>query len=164
MLDENVPPLVIRHRDRFRTQALDCLELGVRRAVGHDGSASNAKPPCIPGDTLRHVPGAGGVDACLQRAGIEPRDRIAGAPYFERPDRLQVFELEVELAGASVVEPDQRRARHDAVQALPRLFDVYERDRVRLAIAQGIAGGGDAGSRAKSRNATASPTPTATAP
>src|SRR5260370_18777127 len=120
MRDENVPPLVIRTRGRFRAEALDRLELGVRRAVGHDGSASNAKPPCIPGDTLRHVPGAGGVHACLQRAGIEPRDRIAGAPYFERPDRLQVLELEAGLAGASVAEPGQRSAWHDCGRAPPR--------------------------------------------
>jgi len=164
VLDENVPPLVVRQRDRFRSQALDRLELGVRRAIGHDDGASNSESPRIPRDTLRHVPGAGCVHARLQRAGIEHRYRIGGAANLERSDRLQVLELEIELAGASVVQTNQRRARHDAVHALTGILDVFERDRVRLAVAHGFVAGGDTGSWAKRRNASASTTPTATGP
>jgi hypothetical protein len=96
--------------------------------IGHDDRAGDPELARDPGDALAHVPGGGGDDAGLQLVRWDLEDRVARPAQLERADRLQVLELEVDLAVAVVAQPDERRAQDAARQALARGLDLGERD------------------------------------
>src|SRR5713226_9419652 len=151
----HVPPFVVRQRDRLRPESLDGFQLHARGAVRDDRGAPDAKPPGVPRETLGHVAGAGCVDAGRQRRRIEHSERIRAAPNLERADRLQVLQLQVELARAAVLQSDQRGGRQDPGEALARLLHVVDYERIGRAVAHCFVAGGMAGSWARTRRATA---------
>ena len=116
----------MRDLDRAAAEALDRGQLRLGRVVGHDDRAGNLELPRGPGDALGHVPGARGDDAGLQLLGRDLEDGVQRAAELERADRLEVLELEVDLA--RVLEAHERRARDAAGQPLPRGPDLGERD------------------------------------
>ena len=103
-----------------------------RRVVRDDDRARDAQAARVPGDALRHVAGARRVDAA--RAALA---RGAGAIALPRPaeleraDRLEVLELEPDLAGdrRRRSSANERRAQGGAGDALARRADLVERDR-----------------------------------
>src|SRR5260370_688046 len=83
-VQEDLPPDIKRHCDRPCTQAFDGCQLGARRVVGHNHRAGDAQPTGVPGDALRHVAGAGRVDAPGQLIRWCGRDSVAGPTQLER--------------------------------------------------------------------------------
>jgi hypothetical protein len=86
-----------------------------------------------PRQALRHVACAAGIHTTRELLFRELRHRVVRAAQLEGAHRLQGLELEPDLAGARVVEPDGGRARNHAMQALTRGLHVGELDRIRLA-------------------------------
>jgi hypothetical protein len=96
--------------------------------LGHDHRAGDAELARDPGDALAHVAGGRGDDPGLELAGRNLEDGVGSPAQLERPDRLQVLELQVDLPVAVVPELDERRAQDAARQALARRLDFRERD------------------------------------
>ena len=125
---ERLPPAVVGHLVDPRAEPLHRRELGLGRVVGHDHRAGHAELARDPGDALAHVAGGRGDHAGPQVVRRDLEDGVACAAELERADRLQVLELQVDLAVAVVPEPDERRAQDAACQALACGLDLGERD------------------------------------
>src|SRR6266540_346663 len=94
---ERLPPALVRNLHDRASEALDRLELRLRRVLGDDHRARDARLPRGPSDPLGHVAGARGDDARLDLLARSLPDRVRRPPDLERADRLQVLELEVDL-------------------------------------------------------------------
>jgi hypothetical protein len=94
--------------------------------VRDDHRAADAELARDPGDSLAHVPGCRRDDAVLQLLGRDLQHRIAGAAELEGADRLQVLELQVDLA--VVLQLDERRAQDAAAESLACRLDLVEWD------------------------------------
>src|SRR5262245_55597868 len=91
------PPLVKRDFDNAPAESLDRFDLRVGRSSGRDHCARNAKPARAPRHTLGHVTCRRRNDSALELLRWQVKNCIRGAANLERSNRLQVFELEVDL-------------------------------------------------------------------
>src|SRR3954453_22689839 len=93
-------PVLDRHQLDLAAEALDRVDLGDRRSVGHDDDALDTQLPGRPGDALRHVAGAGGPDTPSERLFSSGLHGVVRATKLERADGLQAFKLEIDLGRA----------------------------------------------------------------
>src|SRR5262249_31078347 len=105
---ERLPPLVERDFDDPGTQPLNGLELGFRSRFSGYYGASNAEIASFPGHALSHVARRGGKNPAAELLCRNVADCIGRSANLERPDGLQVLELEIYLGRRiSSVELDQ---------------------------------------------------------
>ena len=121
-----------RHANVARAESLDRGELGFWRSLGHHDRAGKTELAGDPGDSLRPVSGARGEDTpvqFVQRGGRGFGEGVHGASELERPDGLQVLELEVYVPmGLGGVESHQGRPEHFAGDGLTGRFDRGQRN------------------------------------
>ena len=124
-----------RQLDRRRAIPDDVRQLHPRHKVRNVDSRWNPERAGRPGDGLRHVAGAHGPDAVRQGGFALLRHRVVGAAQLEGANRLQAFQLEVDLRAEIVrIKPHQRRAENDAPRPLTRGADLFERNRIPVRI------------------------------
>ncbi len=126
VIQKHLPPAVERHRDGPRAQPLERGELDRGRMVWHDRGEGDVALAGTPGEALRHVARARGVDPLGDLLVAEGADGVAGPADLERADRLERFELEPDLPRAVVGQPDQRGAHRGVFDPLARLPDGIE--------------------------------------
>src|SRR3989442_929661 len=96
--------------------------------IGYNHCARYVHCPGVPPNTLRHVACARGIDTIGERCFGRQGHGVTGASQLERPDRLKVFELEVEFSGKIfVIESYQRRAVYMTLNAPLRRLDFIKR-------------------------------------
>ena len=140
-------------------EALDRVELRLRRVVGHDDRRRHAALPRGPGDALRHVAGARRDDA------VRPSPRrgacriaLTAPRILNEPIGCRFSSLSQISAGASDLQPDERRAHRGAGDPLARALDLGERDQnVDLGADALLAAPCATTSSAAARSSTASP-------
>src|SRR6476620_681248 len=93
------PPLGKLNFDDTSTKSFDCFDLRLRRRLGRDNRAGNAKLTRPPGYSLRHVTCRCSQHSARQYLRLDMAHRMRRTADFKRADRLQVFELEVNLCG-----------------------------------------------------------------
>jgi hypothetical protein len=95
----------------------------------HDYRARDAEFASRPGHALAHVAGACGDDALLQLFLRRLEERVKSSSQLERPDRLEVLQLQMDLAGVlRCIEADKRCADDLPGQPFTCLPDCLERD------------------------------------
>jgi hypothetical protein len=94
--------------------------------LGHDDRGRDPELSRDPGDALAHVPGSRSDDAVAQLLGRDLKHGVRGAAELERADRLEVLELEVDLA--VVLEADERRAKDAPGEPVAGSLDLGQRD------------------------------------
>src|SRR5207249_5912829 len=100
----------------------------------------------MPCEGLRHVSRTAREHAAGPLGRGEQRNRIARTADLERPGRLEILQLQVDLRGRIVrVESEERRAHDQSLDALSGGLDRSEVEQVRHAGPQGeaAAGAGD---------------------
>ena len=63
MRDDHLPPVVEGHLDDLASEPFDRGQFRSWCVVGHDDATRDSESPSVPGDSLRHVPCACGVNA-----------------------------------------------------------------------------------------------------
>jgi len=130
VVEHRLPPLVERDPDDLAAEPLDRRGFRQRSTFRHDDPAANAEPPRAPGDALSHIAGARRVDAVRQGLPACDRHRVGRAADLERPDRLEVLELEQDPRAAVLdAEANERRSHGDALDSSPGGLDLGERNR-----------------------------------
>ncbi len=128
------PALVVRGADDRRAEPFDGADLRVGRRVHDHHRAARAGFARGQRDPLRGVAGAHGPDAVLQLCGRQLPHDVVRAANLERADRLQRFELQIEIR----LELDERRANRRIVDSRRRVADRSQGD-----VSVGHAGGQD---------------------
>src|SRR5438876_2099456 len=144
--DADLPDLVPRELNDRRPEPPDRGELRRRRGVRDDRGARDSEPSRMPREGLGHVAGAAREHAVTSLFRRQEGDRIACTPDLERPGRLQVLQLQVDLRRRIVdIQADERRPDDQAFDALSGGLDGREVEHVLHARPQGAAGEADAG-------------------
>ena len=126
---DRTPGFVICATDDRRAETFDRAHFRLGRGVHHHHRAARARLARRERHALRRVPGADRPDALLQRGGVELPNDVVRAADLERSDRLQHFELEIELrAAVRQLHPHQRRADCGAVHRSRGVADGGERN------------------------------------
>ena len=121
---DRLPALVVTGLDEPGAEPFDSGQFGRRGGVHHQDGAVRAQRARGQGDPLRRVARADRPDALRQIGGRQLSQGVVGSSNLERPDRLQGFELQVQLrirAQAGILgrrEPHQRRAGDDRVHCV----------------------------------------------
>ena len=110
-------------------EPLDGSDFRLWRVIGDDDGAGDPESSRVPGHALRHVACARRVRPLSQALFAGEQHGIPGAANLERADRLQVLELEPDLAvDVGQLEPNERRADDEPQEPLACGLDVGERD------------------------------------
>src|ERR1044072_6573376 len=121
---KRTPPVRNLNFEHTPDESFDRLHLRIGCSIRRDHRAPNAKRARTTRNSLGHLSCRRCHDPAFQIARRQMRDRIRRATNFERPDRLQIFQLEINLRGRGVdVKPDQRRANRRVGDPSARLFD-----------------------------------------
>src|SRR4051794_6102962 len=99
MFDQRLPPSIERHLDDTPAESLDRIDLGLWCMVRHHNSTGDAKVPGAPRDPLCHVAGARRVGAAGEAVRVGAQHGVRRATKLEGTNRLEVLELEPDLAG-----------------------------------------------------------------
>ena len=91
--------------------------------------AANPHPPRAERHSLRHVAGRRGQHSALQPLPRSSRHHVRRSPDLERPNRLQVLQLQIDLRRRVRIAPHQRRAQRHRSNVAPRFFHLGQRDR-----------------------------------
>ena len=97
VLDHGTPALVVRRLHDAGAEPFDGAELGLGCGVHHHHAARRTDLARGERDALRGVTGAHGPDALRQLLRAKLSHRVIRAADLERSDRLQRFELEIDV-------------------------------------------------------------------
>src|SRR6185369_16651533 len=123
------PGAVVGDGHNGRAKRAHAVELGLRRGFDRDDRARDAILPSGVGDALTRVAGADRPHAARARLVRQCSDGIGTAADLVGVSRLQVFELQPDVAAITGVDLHQRRPQNGALDALTRRFDVRKRNR-----------------------------------
>ena len=115
--------------DHPATEPCDGLELDFRRSLRRHHRTGDAQLARSPGNALRHVPGGRREYAAPQLGRRKLSHGISRAANLERADRLEVFQLQVNLCRkVKTVQPDEWRAQRRSGRPPARIFNGRESD------------------------------------
>ena len=118
-----------------RTEFLAVADLDERRVFRHHDRRGNAKELALIGQGLGVVAGGGRDDAALLLFRRQLREGVARAAFLEAAGALQVLELAENLHARDLAQRNRRlagRIINRAIDSLPCLFDVFQRDHARV--------------------------------
>ena len=122
-------------QDDGRAELLAVADLDERRVFRHHDRRGNAKQLALIGEGLGVIAGGGRDDAALLLFRRQLRQGVARAAFLEAAGALQVLELAENFHARDLAQRNRRlagRIINRALDSLPRLFDVLQRDHVRV--------------------------------
>jgi hypothetical protein len=125
------PPLRQRTHVDARSQAAQLLEFRLRCVRGDDGRRGDSEAACHEGHAKRAVARARGVDPGAQIRRRSRQHGVAYGPDLERPDGLQILELQPNgLAGRRATAAEDRRDHAQVRKPRASRVDLRHRDRL----------------------------------
>ena len=109
---DGAPAFLVRHLDDPGAEPLDGAKLGGRRRVHHEHAGRAAGLSRRQGHALGRIPGAHRPDAAGPLRRREVADGVVGAADLERADRLQRFELEIQVSRGFRLQAEARPPPH----------------------------------------------------
>ncbi len=107
-IDECFPPFIERNLHHASAKSLNGVSFCFRRRIGNNHAARNSELARAPGNALSHIAGARRIHAVRKSLAASDRHCVGRPAQLERPDRLKVLQLEIDLRPGGRRKPNQR--------------------------------------------------------
>src|SRR6516225_7545281 len=110
---KRLPPLGEWNLDHPPSHALDRSGLSGGGSIGSNDSGRSSEPLCTECNALCHIPRRGGEQSATQLLLRSVRDDVRRAPNLERPNRLQILQLQIQTRRTVHIAENQGSAKRD---------------------------------------------------